>query len=149
MTDSVGWIFVLYFYLFFSHPQQLRLVLILLLMSLPTAATSSAWSPRSPKEACTSSRLDTRYNFSEEIIPHNLKTYFVLCLLSYYPACSWDGKITRRALSFCFARPLFHSSVKLVVFSVFYGFDLISHWSPAYNSQFTAFAAVKLCCCIL
>ena len=54
-------IFVKFFY---SCRQQLPPVLILLLMSLPTAASSSAWSPRSPKEACTSSLQDTRYDHS-------------------------------------------------------------------------------------
>lgn len=55
------------------------------------------------------------------------KTCLVLFVISYLPACPWKNQITRRLLSFCFALPGFHSTVKLVVFSVFYGTDLISY----------------------
>lgn len=52
--------------------------------------------------------------------------------------------MTSRPLSFCFVLPVFHSTVKLVVFKVFYGCDLISHWTAAHKSQFTALTAVTV-----
>lgn len=96
-------------------------------MTLPTVASLSAWSPRSPKEACTSSPLGIRYSHLANVgsMP------FIFVFFLYLPACSWKNKITSRLLSFRLVLPGFHSSVKLVVFTVFYGDHLISHWTAA------------------
>lgn len=42
-----------------------------------------------------------------------------------------------------FSLPVFNSPLEVVVFSVFYDYDLISLWTSAHNSLFTAPRAVR------
>lgn len=116
--------------------QQLPPALTLLLMTLPTAASSSAWSPRSPKEACTSSPPGIRYSHLANVgnVP------CVPCLVFFTPLFTclfsedWNTKQTFVTFNFILCC-LSSCSVKLVVFTVFYGDHLISYWTAEVYSS--------------
>lgn len=86
-------------------------------------------------------------------------TFLVLFVLSYFHVRSWSNKITSRALSFCLVLPGCQNTVKVVIFSVFYGCDLISYWTAAFyctqccNTGSTPFfgseSGFVLCLCLM
>lgn len=121
---------------------QLRQVLTVPPTSLPTAASLSAWSPRSPSEVCTSNPLDTRYKWVRKSFIILLN--YITCIIHIFPIdrlvlALWI-KCTSGSLSRCVAPPL---SSCLFLFKVFHDCDIVSRvrsvqmfrFSKSYNAK--------------